>query len=106
FPVYWMPHFGASAEANYPPRLLDYTTLNLTSLVLSSGRAPDESVKAAVLARLHEVRDDPRFFQYELGQGEMPLQGPDWRQRVEWLKQAIGWIREADPNHLINGPES
>jgi hypothetical protein len=106
FPVYWTPHFGISPEADYPPRLFGYKAVDLTDLVYSRHRMPDEEVRAKLLARVNEVKNDPRFFQYELGEGEMPLQDRGWRERARWLRRAIEWIRAADPNHLINGPES
>jgi hypothetical protein len=106
FPVYWTPHFGMAPEANYPPTILGFKTVDLTQIVYSKGKAPDAEVKARLLAKVAEVKNDPKFFQYELGEGEMQLQGFGWKERCEWLKTAIGWIREADPNHLINGPQS
>jgi len=68
--------------------------------------ASDEDAKAELLRKIEEVKNDPKFFQYELGDGEMQLQGGGWQERVERCKQAIEWIRQADPNHLINGPVS
>jgi hypothetical protein len=41
-----------------------------------------DEVKARLLAKVAEVKDDPKFFQYELGDGEMQLQGPQWKDRV------------------------
>ncbi len=34
------------------------------------------------------------------------MKGLRWILRAQKLKRAISWIREADPNHLINGPRS
>jgi hypothetical protein len=106
FPVFWSPHFGIVPEATYHPRPLGFRCVDLTDLVLGANRPPDAGVKARLQAKVREVRGDPKLFQYELGDGEMQLQGRNWRQRLAWLKTAIPWIREADPNHLINGPES
>jgi hypothetical protein len=106
FPVYWTPHFGICPEANYPPTQFGCKAVDLTALVCSKGAAPDDAVKAKLLAKIAEVKDDPKLFQYELGDGEMQLQGAQWTERLKWCKQAIAWIREADPNHLINGPIS
>jgi len=106
FPVYWTPHFGICPEANYPPMQFGYRAVDLTSIVCAKDAMPDDEVKAKLLAKIHEVKGDPKLFQYELGDGEMQLQGGGWKDRVEWCKKAIGWIREADPNHLINGPSS
>ena len=36
----------------------------------------------------------------------MQLQGSEWGERLEWCKTAIGWIRQADPNHMIGGSPS
>jgi hypothetical protein len=106
FPVFWTPHFGVCPEANWPPTRFGFKAVDLTKIVYSKGRMPDEEVKDTLLARIGEVRDDPKLFQYELGEGEMQLQGPGWQERLEWCKRAIGWIRAADPNHVINGPAS
>lgn len=106
FPVYWTPHFGIVPEVNYPPMQFGYKSLNLMKLVCSKEAAPDDEVKAELLKKINEVKNDPKFFQYEIGEGEMQLQGGGWQQRVEWCKKAIGWIREADPDHVINGPIS
>ena len=106
FPVYWTPHFGICPEANWPPSVLKFKTLDVTSLVCSKEKMPDEEVKAKLLAKIAEVKNDPKFFQYEIGDGEMQLQGDGWKERLAWCKKAIAWIREADPNHLINGPNS
>ncbi|MBI2192250.1 MAG: hypothetical protein HYU36_09720 [Planctomycetes bacterium] len=106
FPVYWTPHFGVCPEANYPPTLFGCKTLDLTKIVYSKEGMPGDEVKAELLQRVDGARRDPRFFQYELGEGEMQCQGGGWPERVRWLKLAIQWIREADPDHLINGPES
>jgi len=106
FPVYWTPHFGICPEANYPPTQFGYKAVNLTKLVYAKGQMPDDEVKAKLLARIAEVKDEPKLFHYELGEGEMQLQGKGWRDRLEWCKRAIPWIRRADPNHLINGPIS
>ena len=107
FPVCWRPHGESVApDADYPPRALKFLTVDLTSIVYAKKAAPDAEVKAALLAKIEQVKNDPRLFQYEIGEGEMQLQDRDWTQRLEWCKTAIGWIREADPNHLINGPIS
>jgi hypothetical protein len=107
FPVCWRPHAESKApDADYPPRALGFTTVDLTSIVYSKKSAPDAEVKQALLAKINAVKNDPRLFQYEIGEGEMQLQDRAWTERLEWCKTAIGWIREADPNHLINGPIS
>jgi len=106
FPVYWTPHFGICPEVNYPPMQFKLKAVDLTSIVYSKDKMPDDEVKAKLLTKVNEAKGDPRLFQYELGEGEMQCQGDGWRERVEWCKKAIGWIREADPNHLINGPSS
>src|SRR5262249_62311486 len=86
--------------------LFKYKTVDLTEIVYSKHQMPDDTVKARLLAKVNEVKNDPRFFQYELGEGEMALQDRGWIERNEWLRRAIGWIRAADPNPAINGPES
>ena len=107
FPVCWRPHGDTkSPESNYPVASLGYKSLDLTKIVYSKDAAPDADVKAALLAKVNAVKNDPTFFQYEIGDGEMQLQGREWVERAEWCKTAIGWIREADPNHIINGPKS
>jgi len=106
FPVFWTPHFGMSPEADYPPMQFGFKALDLTSLVYSKNRMPDDEFRAKILAKVAEVKDDPAFFQYELGEGEMQLQDDAWKERLAWLKTAIGWIRAADPRHIINGPIS
>lgn len=106
FPVYWTPHFGIAKEANYPARLFGLKSVDLTPLVYAKKAAPDAEVKVKLLARIAEVKNDPQLFQYVLGEGEMQLQDAGWRERAGWLKTAAAWIREADPNHLISGPES
>jgi hypothetical protein len=106
FPVYWTPHFGVCPEAVWPPGRLGYKTLDLTDVVCPIRPMPAEQIKAAVLAKVAQVKDDPKFFQYELGDGEMQLQGPGWKDRLEQCKRAMEWIRAADPNHIINGPDS
>jgi len=106
FPVYWTPHFGVCPEVNYPPTQFKCKAVDLTSIVCSKDKMPDDEVKAKLLAKIAEVRNDPKLFEYALGDGEMQLQGAGWKDRLEWCKKAIGWIREADPNHLINGPQS
>ena len=106
FPVYWTPHFGICPEANWPPNVVKFKTLDITSIVCAKEKMPDEEVKAKLLAKIAEVKNDPKLFQYELGDGEMQLQGEGWKERLAWCKKAIPWIREADPNHLINGPSS
>jgi hypothetical protein len=106
FPVYWTPHFGISPEADYPPTIHKMKALDLTTLVCSKNAMPDDEIKAKVLAKVAEVKNDPKFFQYELGDGEMQLQGPEWKDRLKWCRRAIEWIREADPNHVINGSRS
>ncbi len=106
YPVFWTPHFGVLPEANYHPRALGYQCADLTEIVYSKQRAPDAEVKARLQAKVRELRVNPKLFQYELGEGEMQLQDRNWKTRVAWLKTAIGWIREADPDHLISGPES
>src|SRR5207249_9293800 len=45
FPVYWTPQFGMCPEANYPPRLFHYKTVDLTDTVYSEHRMPDDQVK-------------------------------------------------------------
>lgn len=67
--------------------------------------APDAKLRAALLKEIEKVKDDPRFFQYELGEGEMQCQR-GWQDRLPALKSAIKIIRALDPNHLINGPGS
>ncbi|HUT35761.1 MAG TPA: hypothetical protein VNE39_19905 [Planctomycetota bacterium] len=106
FPVYWTPHFGICPEVNYPPMQFKCKAVDLTSIVYAKQKMPDDEVKAKLLAKVNGVKDDPRLFQYEIGEGEMQLQDAGWKERVEWCKKAIGWVREADPNHLINGPAS
>ncbi|MBM4032311.1 MAG: hypothetical protein FJ291_11045 [Planctomycetes bacterium] len=105
-PVYWTPHFGIRPEVNYPPMQFKLKAVDLTSIVYAKERMPDGEVKAKLLAKVNEVKTDPKLFQYEIGEGEMQLQDAGWKERVEWCKKAIGWIREADPNHLIAGPSS
>jgi hypothetical protein len=107
FPVYWRPHGSSkSPESNYPVKDLGYKSLDVTSIVLGRNVPPDAETKAALLAKVEEVKNDPAFFQYEIGQGEMQLQGKGWQEHRDWCATAIGWIREADPNHLIDGPGS
>ena len=106
FPVYWTPHFGILPEANYPPTRFGYKAVNLMSIVCPKEEASDEAVKAALLKQIEDVKGDPKLFQYELGDGEMQLQGRGWQQRLQQCRRAIEWIREADPDHLINGPVS
>lgn len=106
FPVFWTPHFGMLPEADYPPNYIGGKVVDLTTVVYGKNRAPDAEVKARLLAEVEKVKADPRFFGYALGEGEMQLQDGNWRERVEWLKTAIRWIRQADPNHLVMGPES
>lgn len=106
FPVYWTPHFGIAPEASYPARLFGCKSVDLTEIVYSKNRAPDAEVKAKLLQKVAEVKRDPKLFQYELGEGEMQLQGFAWRERANWLRTAAAWIREADPDHLVSGPES
>jgi hypothetical protein len=105
FPVYWTPHFGIMPEVNYPPSQFGLKAVDLTSIVCPKEPMSDDEVKASLLKKIAEVKDDPKFFQYELGDGEMQLQ-QGWAQRLERCKRAIPWIREADPNHVINGPIS
>ena len=106
FPVYWTPHFGICPEVNYPPMQFKCKAVDLTSIVYAKDKMPDDEVKAKLLAKIAEVKNDPKLFQYELGEGEMQLQDAGWKDRLEWCKKAIGWIREADPNHLVAGPSS
>ncbi|MCE7874461.1 hypothetical protein DYH09_29390 [bacterium CPR1] len=92
FPVYFSPHIGTLKEVNYPPK-----GLNLT----------DPALKGEPLEPLIQgARTDPSFFQYELGEGEMNLQGPGWLLRLGKLKQAIATIKSLDPDHVVNGPSS
>lgn len=106
FAVFWTPHFGIAPEATYPPRVGGAKSVDVTDIVYAKNRAPDAEVKAKLLAKVEQVKNDPKLFQYELGEGEMQLQGSTWRERANWLRTAAAWIREADPNHLINGPEA
>ncbi len=106
FPVYWTPHFGICPEVNYPPMQFKVKAVDLTGIVYAKEKMPDDEVKAKLLAKVNEVKGDPKLFQYEIGEGEMQCQGQGWQDRVEWCKKAISWIREADPNHLIAGPSS
>jgi hypothetical protein len=106
FPVYWTAHFGTSPEANYPPRFFGVKSLDVTPIVYSKKGPPDAGVKAGLQGYVRKFKDDPRLFQWEMGEGEMQLQDGSWRERAEWLKTAAAWIREVDPNHLINGPEA
>ncbi len=92
FPVYFSPHIGTLKEVNYPPK-----GLNLTDVALKG--EPLEPL-------IQSVRTDPGFFQYELGEGEMNLQGPGWLLRLGKLKQAIATIKSLDPDHVVNGPSS
>ncbi len=92
FPVYFSPHIGTLKEVNYPPRGLD-----LTAQVQRG-----EPLEAAML----KARQDPSFFQYELGEGEMNLQGPAWRLRLGKLTTAIRQIKALDPDHIVAGPRS
>jgi hypothetical protein len=97
FPVFWTPNFDRAHDGNYPPRLYGCPSADLNS---------DVANPTTLLARAAEARKHPRFFGYELGDGEMQLQGPGWRARLEQVKQAIVWLRAADSVHVINGPES
>ena len=106
FPVYWTPHFGVILEVNYPPMQFGFKALYLMDIVCPEEATSDEDVKAELTRKIGEVKNDPKFFQYELGDGEMQLQGRGWQERVVRCAKAIEWIREADPNHLINGPIS
>ena len=105
FPVYWTPHMGIRPEVNYPPSQFGCKSVDLTKILYAKGAAPDDEVKAALLAKVAEVKDDPKLFGYELGEGEMQLQG-GWQERLAWCRQASAWVRAADPNHVINGPIS
>lgn len=95
FPVYWTPNFERPSEGNYPPRFWGCPSQDLNDL-------PREQV----LQKVAEARANPRFFAYELGDGEMQLQGPGWPLRLKAAEATMGWVRRADPHHLINGPES
>ncbi|MBT9588845.1 hypothetical protein IV102_36255 [bacterium] len=95
FAVYWTPNFDRVFEGNYPPRLFGYPSVDLNDLP-----------RDKVLQKVAEARANPKFFAYELGDGEMQLQGAGWPLRLQAVKKAMGWLREADPQHLINGPES
>jgi len=104
FPVCWRAHGDSKApEANYPVQAIGYKAVDLTAIVLSKNAAPDAEVKKQLLAKIEQVKNDPKFFQYEIGEGEMQLQGKGWAERAAWCKTAIGWIHEADPNHIVNG---
>lgn len=87
FPVYWTPNFDHPFEGNYPPRLWGYPSVdaNLAS---------------------PQQRDQPRLFAYEMGEGEMQLQGAGWLLQLQELKKLAQRVREVDPDHVINGPET
>lgn len=107
FPVYWIPHFSTKdLETNYPPTKLGFEALDLTNVVYGDGSGPGPDTKAKLQQAVKESRSNPRLFEYRLGDGEHQLQGPGWQQRAKWLGEAAEWIRQADPDHLINGPES
>ncbi|MFN8611425.1 MAG: hypothetical protein U0931_28020 [Vulcanimicrobiota bacterium] len=90
-PIYWAPNFDRAHEGNYPPRLWGCPSLDLANT------SPE--VQA-------QVQSNPRFFAYELGEGEMQLQGAGWLARLAQVADQARKIRAQDPRHLINGPES
>ncbi len=94
-PVYWTPNFDRPHEGNYPPRLWGYPSLDLNN-VAAGGEA----------AALQQARANPKFFAYELGEGEMQLQGAGWPLRLKAVAGLASKIRAQDSQHLINGPES
>ena len=76
FPVCWRAHGDSKApEANYPVQAIGYKAVDLTAIVLSKNAAPDADTKRQLLAKIDQVKNDPKFFQYEIGEGEMQLQG-------------------------------
>ena len=95
FPVYWAPNFDQPFEGNYPPRLWGCPSSDLNEL-------NQEQVEK----RASEARSQPRFFAYEMGEGEMQLQGVSWLLRLGSLKKLANWARRADPDHVVNGPET
>lgn len=94
-PVYWTPNFDRPHEGNYPPRLWGYSSLDLNGQSASS-----------LAALVPKALSNPKFFAYELGEGEMQLQGAGWPLRLRSLAGVAERVRALDPGHLINGPES
>lgn len=94
-PVYWTPNFDRPHEGNYPPRLWGYPSLDLNN-VPAGGLA----------AALAQARANTKFFAYELGDGEMQLQGAGWPLRLRSVASQVEQLRSQDPRHFINGPES
>lgn len=94
-PIYWTPNFDRPHDGNYPPRLWGYPSLDLNN-VPAGGEA----------AAMVKARANSKFFAYELGDGEMQLQGAGWPLRLKAVAALAAKIRAQDPQHLINGPES
>jgi len=94
-PVYWTPNFDHPHEGNYPPRLWGYPSLDL------NGQS-----SLALAGLVSKAQSNPKFFAYELGEGEMQLQGAGWPLRLRALASVAERLRTLDPQHLINGPES
>lgn len=94
-PIYWTPNFDRPHEGNYPPRLWGYPSLDLNSVAAG-----------AVEAACAQARSNPKFFAYEMGDGEMQLQGPAWPLRLKAVGELAAKIRSQDRQHLINGTES
>jgi hypothetical protein len=63
FPVYWSPHFDVPSESNYPPSHFGFTSVDLTPIVESENRMPDDKVKASLLAQVSKLKNNPKFFQ-------------------------------------------
>ena len=94
-PIYWTPNFDRAHDGNYPPRLWGYPSLDLNNV-------PAGGVEAAC----RKARANPKFFAYELGDGEMQLQGVGWPLRLKAVGALASQLRALDGQHLINGPES
>ncbi len=94
-PIYWTPNFDRPHDGNYPPRLWGYPSLDLNNVAAGG-------VEAAV----RQARTNPKFFAYELGDGEMQLQGASWPLRLKAAGALAARLRAQDGQHLINGPES
>ncbi len=94
-PVYWTPNFDRPHDGNYPPRLWGYPSLDLNGVTPGGEQAAAEKARA-----------NPKFFAYEMGEGEMQLQGAGWPLRLKALAGLASGIRAKDGRHVINGPEN
>ena len=106
FPVYWSPNMQAPFEGNYPPRLHGARSHDLNNVIFPKGELSRSFPESALAAEVSNATADPHFFGYEVGDGEMQLQGWGWRTRLDAVKPVIAWLHKTDPQHVVNGPES